>query len=688
MKKNFRYASIAVFALSLISSLTSCDGTPENDMKFTYDTSDFTDTFGSGTNSEAHPYETIMVQPTENPLRDDFAMGVDGSMVAEIEALGGKYYNQAGQEQDVFQIMARNGVNFFRVRLWNKPTDKYGQKYGGGNNNLDRDIAMALRAKDAKMNVMVDYHYSDFWADPDTQWIPKEWAAKNKDEIPALVQSYTSQTLQAFKDAGVTVDAIQVGNEINNGMIFPYGKIDWNGMDASFDYIAEILKAGITGMKEVFPNCYSVIHLANGGNKEEFRVFFQHLEDRSVNYDIIGASYYPYFHGTLEQLQDNLDNVSTTFRKPVMVMEMSYGYTLDSNEFTANQYAAADEDIGGFITSEQGQATAIRDVLNVLSKVPESRGLGIFYWEPAWLPLEGASWATALGQSMKYEGDDMHKSNYSDGLATWSNQGLFSFTGKALASLKTFQYARSGFNADAEISTGPRGTSIDVTINLAAGETLPETYDCETNYDAIRPRNVVWDSEDAAQCTAVGQYVVHGIADGQYNVVCNARCIENFVVDPSFENQGETDIIKTPWIVESQSPEGEKVIKLDRKKDVRSGTTDLNWYHSNQDFSFKVKQNISGLKPGTYTLETYIMAIAPNSKVHSELYVYITYGSVTKTVDMKNIIDGWGVPDHYKLAQITEIVIDSSITTCEIGIVGSAVAEAWGHNDDWSLVKV
>ena len=278
--------SLALTGCGPTQGATSSQGPAEGrEVAFAYDEVDFTPTYGDKTNDEAHDYEGIIVNPLTQDLRDDFAFGVDASMTAEVERLGGVFYNEEGVEQDLFQILADCGVNFFRVRLWNKPSDRYGRGFGGGNNDLETDIALAKRAQAVGMNICVDFHYSDFWADPDKQQIPQEWQSKGADDIPELLRQFTVDSLNSFKEAGVEVDAIQVGNEINNGMMGDYGTIDWNNMDESFAYISSLLKAGIEGMKEVFPDCYSIVHLANGTNADEFETYFSYLDKDGVDYE-------------------------------------------------------------------------------------------------------------------------------------------------------------------------------------------------------------------------------------------------------------------------------------------------------------------------------------------------------------------------------------------------------------------
>ncbi len=697
----------SLLALLLVLGLAACEPPAESSgagstggssggtvgpsvVEFDYDEPDFTETFGTGTNEEAHDYEGIIVNPITNELRKDFAYGVDASMISEVERLGGVFYNQDGREQDIFQILAKNGVNFFRVRLWNKPSDRFNRPFGGGNNDAATDIELCKRAQAVGMNICVDFHYSDFWADPEKQQIPQGWQSLNADEIPDALHDFTVETLEAFKEAGVEVDAVQVGNEINNGMMGDYGTIDWNNMDESFAYISSLLKSGISGMKEVFPNAYSIIHLANGTNGDEFATYFSYLDQNDVDYDIVGASYYPALTGDLSRLQANLDDISAQTGHPVMVMETSWGFTDESVPgVTANSYSRDDEDTGGYLTSEQAQATALRDVLDVLSKVPNQMGLGCFYWEPCWLPVKSADgevpgWATALGQSYAEYGNTTHASMYGDGLTTWSNQGWFSFSGKELASASTYKMIKEGgHNATEEVSLSARETAYDATINLAADETLPETGRVVTNLDAIRNRPVVWDEEDAAQCDKVGTYTVEGLLDGTYQVTLTAECIENYVVDPGFELQGGNDSLKAPWHIRSLSPEGEKIVKLDRKSDTRTGTTDLNWYYGAGDFSFDFYQTVEDMPAGTYDLTTYLLAPS-QSEFSQTLTLYVKNGSDELTLDMSNLCVGWG--SGYQEAKINGIVVEEG-ASIEIGIRGSGESGAWAHNDDWKLLR-
>jgi arabinogalactan endo-1,4-beta-galactosidase len=687
MKRNNLLNTLALFSAFCLPLLSSCGGGDSHDwpsdgsVKFFYDEGEIVNTYGEKINAEVIDYDSLMVHRTTNQLRDDFAYGVDASMVYEVEENGGIYYNEDGKEQDIFQIMRNDGVNFVRFRIWNDPKTESGAPYGGGNNDLATDLAMAKRAKDAKLNVMIDFHYSDFWADPDTQRMPKVWQDLGTEDLFNAISEYTSSTLQAFKDAGVTVDAVQIGNEINNGFLFNYGKLN-KSSETSRTNIATMISLGIDAAKSVFPHCYTVVHLAEGGQKSTFQQFFSELDKNGCDYDIIGASFYPYRHGTLDALQANLNNIVEVTGKPVMVMETAWGFTTDSNDYTANIYDESLEEAGGYLTSVQAQATCISDIADVLSKVPNQMGLGMFYWEPDRLPVANAGWATAAGQSYNENGTDKYASGYSDGKSSWSNQALFSYSGKALPSLSTYKYIKDGSREAEEKAVAVKNTSIDVTLNLAAKETMPTTYQVQTNFDALRNYPVTWNSEDLAKLDRAGSYVVRGNVNG-VDVKANVTCELNYVKDPSYEEQASSTVSAPREVVS-----GGDYVKIANKSEGRTGTNDLNYYYAGGSFSFEVKQKVTGIAKGTYALRTYVEG--STSPATNKIYVYCKYGDQEKTYDLTDKIDGRNADDSiaFKQALISDIVIPEDDYSIDIGIVvEGATKEARGHIDDRSFAE-
>ncbi|MFA6755599.1 MAG: glycosyl hydrolase 53 family protein [Bacilli bacterium] len=687
MNKILKKLNGFLFLPALLLAMNSCGSNYEDSytwptdgsVKFNYDTRELTNNYGDKSNVESYDYDNLLVKTPTNALREDFAYGVDASMVYSIYQNGGIYYNEDGKEQNIFEIMHNDGVNFIRFRVWNDPYDANGNSYGGGENSVANDLIMAKQAKEAKLNVMLDFHYSDFWADPDTQYIPKAWQDYGSTDLENAIGTFTSETLQTFKDAGVTVDAVQIGNEINNGLLFPYGKLNTSS-STSWDKMARLLSQGIDATKSVFPHCYTVIHLAEGGQKQTFETFFTEMDKRELDYDIIGASYYPYWHGTLDNLQTNLNNVTAITGKPVMIMETAWGFTTEQNDNCSNIYDSTLEEAGGYLTSVQAQATCISDICDVLSQVPNNMGLGIFYWDADWIPTTNAGWATKQGQSYNDYGDDDHASLYSDGLSSWSNQALFSYTGKALPSLATYKYIKEGGHSEEEVGKDVKSDTVEIILNLGNNETLPTTYQVITNYDALREYEIVWDEEEVKQLDRAGKYVVHGVVNG-VSVTANVTCELNYANDPSYENQTSTTL-GSPWNVIS----GSENIKVDLKSNGRTGTNDLNYYHSGSSYGFEVSQTITNVNKGTYNLRTYVEGTANTNS----LIVYCKYGDETKTFDLSDKLNGWSADKSvaFKEAKITDIIIPTDGYEVTIGvIVAGAESESWGHIDDWSFAE-
>ncbi|WOE65284.1 arabinogalactan endo-beta-1,4-galactanase [Aeromonas allosaccharophila] len=371
--------------------------------------------------------ETVQIQPVK--VAADFIKGADVSMLAEVEKHGGKFFDEHGNPQDAMAILKENGFNYIRLRLWVDPKDADGKPYGGGNNDLATTIALAQRAKANGMKFLLDYHYSDFWTDPARQNKPKAWANMNIDQLTEAVYQHTKTTMDAFAKAGVLPDMVQVGNEINGGMLWPEGK-SWGQNGGEFDRLAGLLNAGIKAVKEHGDQIKIMLHLAEGTKNDTFIWWFDEITKRKVPFDIIGLSYYIYWNGPMNALQYNMDDISKRYNKDLIVVEAAYGYTTANCDNAENNFTSKEADDAGYPATVQGQANYLHDLLQVVTKVPEGRGKGVFYWEPAWLPTPGATWATKAG--MKYNSDDWKEGNARE------NQSLFDCQGKVLPSIKAF----------------------------------------------------------------------------------------------------------------------------------------------------------------------------------------------------------------------------------------------------------
>ena len=355
-----------------------------------------------------------------------FIKGMDVSMAKALEAHGASYYLN-GKRDDLFRILKKCGTDMIRLRLWPDPYDASGAPYGGGNNDLQTTVELAQRAKSSGMEVLLDFQYSDFWADPAKQIKPKAWASYGVEELEQAVYDYTKDSLAKVLDAGVNVTMIQVGNELSNGLLWPEGQVP------NYDNIARFVSAGIRACREVKADIPLMIHLDNGGNNELYRRWFDNYMERGEDFDYIGMSYYPFWHGSLEQLEYNMNDIATRYGKDIIIAEVSMGFTMEDYK---DYEKLADSERKGYATRPalvekidypmtiEGQTDFTKDFLNRVANVCGNHGVGFFWWEPAWIPVPGSGWATPA--SLEYMKDPGPCGN------EWANQALFDYDGNIL----------------------------------------------------------------------------------------------------------------------------------------------------------------------------------------------------------------------------------------------------------------
>ncbi|WP_348651907.1 glycosyl hydrolase 53 family protein [Globicatella sanguinis] len=304
-------------------------------------------------------------------LPDDFIKGVDISTLIAQEKSGVKYYDLNGKEVDLIDYLAQNSVNYIRIRVWNNPYDSDGNGYGGGNNDLDKAIEIGKRATEAGLNVLVDFHYSDFWADPGRQLAPKAWQEMTIDEKSTALYEYTKDSLLKLKKAGVNVTMVQVGNETTGS-----GIAGEKGIEKY-----QLFKEGSRAIREIDPGIQIALHFTNPEKTDTILNFAKGLSDYAIDYDVFATSYYSYWHGKLENLTHVLQQISQDYNKKTLIAETSYAYTLEDGDGHGNVIGStSDTDLGGYEATVQGQTNNIRDVIDAANK---AGALGIFYWEPA-----------------------------------------------------------------------------------------------------------------------------------------------------------------------------------------------------------------------------------------------------------------------------------------------------------------
>lgn len=299
----------------------------------------------------------------------NYMIGADLSFVKEAED-NGFVFKENEQPQSCIEIFKNHGYNWVRLRLFHTPTELP--------NNLDYTIALALEAKKQGFKFLLDYHYSDTWADPAKQFIPKAWEGKSQVELEKLVYEYTRSTMKEFQKAGVYPDMVQIGNEISNGMLWPNGKLPEN-----WDNFAALTQAGIDGVNDSCDDdtCPEImIHIDKGGDKEFTKYFFDKLNSYSIEYDVIGQSYYPWWHGSLLDLRECLNFTANTYEKNIILVETAYN-------FSPSEYLDKNPP---FPETPEGQKEFLEEVNQIVMDIPNNRGVGIFWWEPA-APNKGFS---------------------------------------------------------------------------------------------------------------------------------------------------------------------------------------------------------------------------------------------------------------------------------------------------------
>ncbi|WP_246236334.1 glycoside hydrolase family 53 protein [Flavobacterium ajazii] len=283
-----------------------------------------------------------------------FSKGADVGWLPQMEATGYKFYDADGSEKDCLQLLKDRGINTIRLRVWVNPNDDK----ASGHCSPEETVVMAVRAQNMGMRIMIDFHYSDSWADPGKQNKPAAWAKHSFPELLNDVYAHTYDVLKLLKKAGVTPEWVQVGNEIPGGMLWPEGHTD------NFAQLAQLLNKGYEATKAIDSKIKVIVHLDEGNKNEKFRWFFDKATELNVKYDVIGLSYYPFWLKTdykenIADLENNLKDMASRYNKEVMVVEVGGDYTLEQN------------------TKEMLEAT-----IKAVKSVPDNKGLGVIYWEP------------------------------------------------------------------------------------------------------------------------------------------------------------------------------------------------------------------------------------------------------------------------------------------------------------------
>ncbi len=618
----------------------------------------------------------LYVEQVED-LPEDFILGMDASSVISLENSGVTYYNFDGEEQDVFQTLAESGVTHIRVRVWNDPYDEDGNGFGGGNCDVETAIAIGIRATEYGMKLIVDFHYSDFWADPNKQMVPRAWEGMTIEEKTEAVYEYTKESLTAMQEAGVDVGIVQVGNETNGAMC---GETTWFN-------IQYLMQAGSKATREIYPEALVAVHFANPETAGRFTDYAKKLDYYGVDYDIFASSYYPFWHGTLENLAAVLSEVAETYDKKVMVMETSYAFTSEDSDFSGNTISDGGSIVKNYPFTVQGQANSVRDVIDTIAN-QTTNGIGVVYWEGTWISVGGDSWEEnsalweqygsgwASSYSAVYDPDDAGK--YYGGCAV-DNQAMFDADGHPLASLQIFNLVRYGNTVE------PQADAIDdvtLVVDLNGTIELPETVDAIMTDNTRQAVDVTWDVTDAQleamYAGGVQTYEITGTAGGM-EAKCYISMVEyNFLENYSFE---EGDL--TGWDLTDNGGADELFVE-DKVTDSLTGTMHMHfWSAASDTVDFDLEQTVEDLPAGTYK---YTISIMGGDAGDTDVYAYVKIdGEIVATAPMS--ITSYGSWDTQTIEGIT--YAEGQVLTVGIHVKCSGSGSgAWGKIDDALLNSV
>jgi arabinogalactan endo-1,4-beta-galactosidase len=358
--------------------------------------------------------------------------GADVSSLNKSVAMGGQYFDEDGDVDrdrcdherhdfgdreitNALTILKQHGTDYIRLRVWVNPADGYHNR---------REILKMGRLADAVgLKLLVDFHYSDTWADPGNQTKPAAWASYTVPQLAQAVYDFTYSVCEGLAKQGTPAAMVQIGNEINSGMLFPDGST-WN--PPNWNNLAEFINAGASAAKAAHHDTKVMLHLANGGDNGGSRWWFDNITALGVPFDVIGLSYYGYWHGSLGDLQYNLGDISARYNKDVVVVETAYPFTLNDADGFPNSIGWPSQLVDGYPATTAGQAANLRDVIAVVRSVPNGHGLGVFYWDATWTAVPGNGWDPTNPAS----GD------------SWDNQALFDFNDRALPAMSELRRHR------------------------------------------------------------------------------------------------------------------------------------------------------------------------------------------------------------------------------------------------------
>lgn len=631
----------------------------------------------------------VTVKKTDKELSSDFIMGMDiSSMISELES-GVVYRDYEGNElktlDDICKFFADQGINHIRIRVWNNPYDTNGNGYGGGNNDVKKAKQFADACRNAGIKMLVDFHCSDLWTDPGKQYVPKAWKGYTVEQKAEALTAFLEASLNTIDPTKDVVDMVQVGNETTSGFI---GETDVANMCTLFE-------AGSKGVKAYNNEVKVVIHLTNP-EKANMTRWAKCLDENKVDYDILATSYYPYWHGTLDNLKTQLETVKNTYGKDVMVAETSYAYTLEDSDGHSNTVRVGNNDTADNATepfTEQGQAAAIRNLINTVNN---AGGLGVYYWEPAWLTVGDTTGLTGEAYDKQVAANKEKWEKYGSGWASsyasefdakdagvWfggsavDNEAMFYPDGTASPSLHVWNYVKTGAVSN-EVSV--EGMGADLTQEVLANSTfeLPKTLDVMYS-DETKAEEITWNETDVKKIdtTKAGTYQVAGtvtfskeITRGTYKGKKSAEVTLTLKVK-------QANLITNEAAVEFDDGsvftiDGTMFKNIPSTENPKSGKHSMSWYSAAEATGSVTYNEAITLAKGSYTFEAYAEgkdASVIMQVLNAENDSVLSSGDATE-------VTGW---NEWKTPKVT-FTLDKE-TSVKFRIAVENKAAGWGSVD-------
>lgn len=498
--------------------------------------------------------------------RPDFYKGADISFLPQCLDGGMRVKDFDGSQIEPFELLKKYGVNAVRLRIWHTPKNV---PESGGYCDLAHTIAMAEEIRKHGMQFMLDFHYSDFWADPAQQRKPMAWENLDFEQLQEAVFSYTRDTLLTLQEKGLLPDIVQIGNEIRSGLLFPEGELpDYSGM-------VRLVNAGIQGARSVAEpeEMQIMIHLDQGGRYFYLKEWFSRaFEEGLMDFDLIGLSYYPFWHGTYTDLKETMERLAEEYGKPIMIVESAYAWRKCENGFIDE----AQEKIAGFPASPEGQRRALELVNGIAASLPNRMGMGVFYWEPVCLPVNGVgSWA--------------------------ENMGLLDESGRVLDGIHAFEFTREQYDP---MEWAKIYDPQSVTVQAGTPVVLPKEVAVLRMDGSLLKKKVNWQADGPVSFAQTGSYVIQGhVEEKEIPVSMKIQVTEYSSEKENLLKDTNWDEGMAWWQTESSGEHVVAQIYPEFVEPYPAPPLNALRVEGSKNFEFRIWQQIRITDPGDYCLE-------------------------------------------------------------------------------------